>query len=217
MVATVSQHNLYVDKSISSNHIIMSANRSTAISRGASRGRGGAATILTDGRRTSREMVSSQLSSPSPSRGRRATQERLIVELELEVEELRRKCETYPETVDELRGEIGSLMLKGCTKKQLRQSLFRDEVDDRYAHAIGKLSREWLFPRFKFLHDKWWKYTNARRGLPRMIFARCPIPAGSTELDMWNRVVAPTISRNYANMRCNINKEVCNAFKGELC
>ena len=156
--------------------------------------------------------------SPSPSRalGRRATQERVIVELELEVEELRAKCETYRELVDELRAEMGKLMLKGCTKKQLRESLCHSEADDRYAFAIGKLTREWLFPRFKFLHKNWMNYTNYRKGLPRMIFQRCPIPEGSTVLDMWNRLVAPTVSRNYSTMRCNVNKEVRNAFKGEL-
>ena len=156
--------------------------------------------------------------SPSPSRalGRRATQERVIVELELEVEELRAKCETYRELVDELRAEMGKLMLKGCTKKQLRQTLRHSEADDNYAFAIGKLTREWLFPRFKFLHKNWMNYTKSRKGLPRMIFQRCPIPEGSTVLDMWNRLVAPTVSRHYSTMRCNVNKEVRNAFKGEL-
>jgi hypothetical protein len=156
--------------------------------------------------------------SPSPSRalGRRATQERVIVELELEVEELRAKCETYRELVDELRTEMGKLMLKGCTKKQLRQTLRHSEADDTYAHAIGKLTREWLFPQFKFLHKDWMNYTKSRKGLPRIIFQRCPIPEGSTVLDMWNRLVAPTVSRHYSTMRCNVNKEVRNAFKSEL-
>jgi hypothetical protein len=156
--------------------------------------------------------------SPSPLQalGRRATQERVIVELELEVEELRAKCETYRELVDELRAEMGKLMLKGCTKKQLRQTLRHNEADDTYAHAIGKLTREWLFPRFKFLHKDWMNYTKSRKGLPRMIFQRCPIPEGSTVLDMWNRLVAPTVSRHYSTIRCNVNKEVRNAFKGEF-
>jgi hypothetical protein len=156
--------------------------------------------------------------SPSPSRalGRRATQERVIVELELEVEELRAKCETYRELVDELRAEMGKLMLKGCTKKQLRQTLRHNEADDTYAHAIGKLTREWLFPRFKFLHKDWMNYTKSRKGLPWMIFQRCPIPEGSTVLDMWNRLVAPTVLRHYSTIRCNVNKEVRNAFKGEF-
>jgi len=68
-----------------------------------------------------------------------------------------------------------------------------------------------------FLHDQWMDYTESRKGLPRIIFQRCPIPAGTEKLDMWDRVVAPTVARNYANMRCNINNEVKTAFKGEIC
>lgn len=191
-----------------------------------SHGRGGGASSAARARALSSAVpvdnhharATNQHLSPSPSRalGRRATQERVIVELELEVEELRAKCETYRELVDELRAEMGKLMLKGCTKKQLRQTLRHSEADDNYAFAIGKLTREWLFPRFKFLHKDWMNYTKSRKGLPRMIFQRCPIPEGSTVLDMWNRLVAPTVSRHYSTMRCNVNKEVRNAFKGEL-
>ena len=220
-----------------------SSNRSTNVSRTAStsistsRGREGATSRGREGASSARTSTSTSTShgrggpsssararatnqhlSPSPSRalGRRAMQERFIVELELEVEELRAKCETYRELVDKLRAEMGKLMLKGCTKKQLRQTLRHSEADDNYAFAIGKLTREWLFPRFKFLHKNWMNYTKSRKGLPRMIFQRCPIPEGSTVLDMWNRLVAPTVSRHYSTMRCNVNKEVRNAFKGEL-
>jgi len=75
-------------------------------------------------------MASDHQYSPSPSRtlGRRATQERVIVELELENEELRKKNEMYRKTVEELRGEIGKLMLKGRSKKQLRQSLHHSDT-----------------------------------------------------------------------------------------
>ena len=58
--------------------------------------------------------------------------------------------------------------------------------------------------------------TKLREGLPRMIFQCGPIQEGRTVLDMWDRLVAPTVSRHYSTMRCNVNKEVRNAFKGEL-
>ena len=159
----------------------------------------------------------SSRTAPSPSQilGRRATQERIIVELELEVEQLREKCNTYQETVAELRAEMAKLAVRGCTKKGMRKSLKHNEVDDRYASAITKLCKEWMFPRFKFLHNEWMEYTESRKGLPRIIIERCPIPAGTDRIDMWNRVIAPTVSRTYANMRCNIHNEVKKAFKGE--
>ena len=59
-------------------------------------------------------------------------------------------------------------------------------------------------------------YTEARKGLPRIIFQRCPIPAGSEKVDMWNRVVTLTVSRSYATIRCNVNNEVKKAFRGEF-
>jgi hypothetical protein len=202
-------------------NVSRTASTSTSTSHGrggasSARARGGASLAVPVDHRHARAI--NQHLSPSPSRalGRRATQERIIVKLELEVEELQGKSETYCELVEELRAEMGKLMLKGCTKKQLRQTLRHNEADDTYAHAIGKLTREWLFPQFKFLHKKWMNYTKSRKGLPRMIFQCCPIPAGSTVLDMWNRLVAPTVSRHYSTMRCNVNKEVRNAFKGEL-
>ena len=72
-----------------------------------------------------RRGINKQLStSPSQLLGRRATQERVIVKLELEVEELREKCSTCRETVVELRSENAKLMVKeGCTKKAMRKSL----------------------------------------------------------------------------------------------
>lgn len=164
----------------------------------------------------SRVLVHQSSSSPSAMLGRRATQERVIVELELEVEALREKCSTYQEVIADLRTDITKLMLHGCTKKSMRKSMRLSEVDERYANAISNLCKEWLFPRFKFLHERWMDYTEARKGLPRIIFQRCPIPAGSEKLDMWNRVVTLTVSRNYATIRCNVNNEVKKAWRGEF-
>ena len=169
------------------------------------------------GGRSSRVLVNQSSTSPSAILGRRATQERVIVELKLEVEALRDKCSTYQELVAELRSDLAKVMVKGCTKKSIRQSMRLSEVDERYGNAVSKLCKEWLFPRFKFLHKHWMDYTEARKGLPRIIFERCPLPAGSEKLDMWNRVVTLTVARNYATIRRNINNSVEKAFKGEFC
>jgi hypothetical protein len=170
-----------------------------------------------EGQQTLSRVMASNHQSPSLSRalGRQATQERIIVELELEVEELRVKCETYEATVHELRSEMAKMASKGTSKITLRKNLEWNEVDSIYSLGIGKYCKEWLFPRFKFLHETWMDYSESRKGLPRIIFQYCPIPAGANKVDMWNRVVAPTVAKKYANMRCNINNEVKKAFKGE--
>ena len=41
-----------------------------------------------------------------------------------------------------------------------------------------------------------------------------PVPDGADREDAWDRVVAPTIPKKYANKRCNINKDVRKAFQG---
>ena len=155
--------------------------------------------------------------SPSPTRagGRRATKERIIVELELEVEELRVRCATYEDTIRELRSDLAKVVVKGTTKKSLRKSLVWNDVDSTYADTISKLCKEWLFPRFKFLHATWMDFTESRKGLPRIIFQHCPVPGNVLKEDMWDRVVAPTVAKKYADMRCNINNEVRKAFNGE--
>lgn len=184
--------------------------------------RGGASSATTvsvpaEGRRTLSRVMASNHQSPSPSRalGRRAMQERVIVELEMEIEELRVKCETYEATVNELRSDIAKMASKGTSKMSLRHHLKWNEADNTYSQGIGRYCKEWLFPRFKFLHETWMDYTESRKGLPRMIFQYCPIPPNSTEVDMWNRVVAPSVAKKYADMRCNTNNEVKKAFKSE--
>ena len=170
-----------------------------------------------EGQQTLSRVMASNHQSPSPSRalGRRATQERVIIELELEVEELRVKCKTYEVTVNELRLEMAKMASKGTSKMTLRKNLEWNEVDSTYSLGIGKYCKEWLFPCFKFIHETWMDYSESRKGLPRIIFQYCPIPAGATKVDMWNRVVAQMIAKKYTNMRCNINNEVKKAFKGE--
>lgn len=136
--------------------------------------------------------------------------------LELEVEVLRDKCNTYQELVAEIRLDLAKVMVKGCTKKLVWQSMCLSEVDERYGNAVSKLCKEWLFLHFKFLHKHWMDYTKVRKGLPRIIFERCPVPAGSEKLDMWNRVGTLTVARKYATIRCNINNAVKKAFEGEF-
>ena len=94
----------------------------------------------------------------------------------------------------ELRADIAAVVVKGTTKRALRKSLIWNDVDSNYSLAISKLCKEWLFPRFKFIHTTWMDYTELRKGLPRMIFQHCPIPAGANKVDLWDRVVTPSIA-----------------------
>jgi hypothetical protein len=46
------------------------------------------------------------------------------------------------------------------------------------------------------------------------VLKHCAVPDGADQEDAWDRVVAPTIAKKYADMRCNINNDVRKAFQG---
>ncbi len=48
-----------------------------------------------------------------------------------------------------------------------------------------------------------------------MVFKHCPVPAGGDREDQWTRIVAPTMAKKYADMRCNINNDVRKALNSE--
>ena len=97
----------------------------------------------------------------------------------------------------ELQSDLAKVLVKGTTKRALRKSLIWNEAESTYADSIGKLCKEWLFPCFKFLHEKkWMDYSDGRKSLPTIIFRCCPVPANKSKVDMWDRVVVPTVQRN---------------------
>lgn len=137
------------------------------------------------------------------------------MQLELELESWKAKCESYKARVQELQATVARLAVKKSTKKELRQTFAWEEIDSTYANAISRLSKEFLFPRFKFLHDGWTDFSDKKGSLSMTILRHCPVPAGRDERDTWDRVITPTVASKYSTMRCNINNAVRSAFKGK--
>ena len=48
-----------------------------------------------------------------------------------------------------------------------------------------------------------------------MVFKHCPVPAGGDREDQWTRIIAPTMAKKYADMRCNINNDIRKALNSE--
>lgn len=158
----------------------------------------------------------SQLSPErTPPKLRRSAKDRAIEELEMEVERWKEKCESYEARVHELQGTVTQLTIKKSTKKELRKAYAWEEVDSTYASAISRLAKEFLFPRFKFLHGQWMDYSDKKGSLTLTILRHCPPPVGRNVKDTWDRVIAPTVATKYATMRNNVNNAVRAAFKGE--
>ncbi len=150
-----------------------------------------------------------------PGKSRRSAKDRVIEELEMEVERWKAKCESYKARMHELQGTVTKLTIKKSTKKELCKTYAWEEVDSTYASAISRLAKEFLFPRLKFLHDQWMDYSDKKGSLPLSILWHCPPPVGRNKKDTWDCVIVPTVGTKYATMRCNVNNVVCSAFKGE--
>jgi hypothetical protein len=164
-----------------------------------------------------REMESTRgMDWMSPSRNNRlAEKNRYIAKLELEVEELKTRYAVHQQKIKELQIEMNRMVVKVSNKKDLRSRYRWNGQDSTYANAIGKFCKEWLFPRYKFFHDDWMEYSTSRKSLCAMVFKHCPVPAGGDREDQWTRIVAPTMAKKYADMRCNINNDVRKALHSE--
>ena len=143
--------------------------------------------------------------SPSPKKNSRQDKDRIIAALELEVEELKDRCMVYGQTVKELKYEKKKLEVeknkwevKTHNNKDLRNKFGWNGNDTTYSDTVINFCKVWLFPRYKFLHGNWMMYSEERKSLSALV--------------AWDRVVAPTIVKKYADMRCNINNDIHEAL-----
>ena len=87
-----------------------------------------------------------------------------------------------------------------------------------FADTVMAFCKEFLFPWYKFLNDKWME--NNSRGnagsFSVLVSHHLPVPRGITFDDAWYRVIAPCIAKKYADMRCNLNNDCCKTFIGKL-
>ena len=152
------------------------------------------------------------LKSPSPKRNSRMEKDRYIAALELEVDALKERCMVYGQTVKELKYEKNKLEVKTHNKKDLRNKFGWNGNDTTYSDTVINFCKVWLFPRYKFLHGDWMMYSEERKSLSSLVLKHCAVPAGADREDAWDRVVAPTVAKKYADMRCNINNDLRKAL-----
>jgi hypothetical protein len=85
------------------------------------------------------------------------------------------------------------------------------------ANKVTKFSRDYMFPRYKFLKEVWEDYnpTN-KKSLSYFVgrkitdtYRSMRIPTIGREFeDQWERVYVPVIGLKYQNMRCNMGNNV---------
>ena len=179
---------------------------------------GGAATMGGgDYRRTS---IEDDGASPtlrySPGRGsRNAEKDRLIATLEIERDALLDRVATYENTIKDLRSEINHLLVRVSNKKDLKNRCNWTKTDDTYSLAVTKFCKEWLFPRYKFFHEGWMTFSEARKSLSFLVLKHCSVPVGMDRQNAWERIAAPTIAAKYSSIRCNVNNELKKTFLGK--
>jgi hypothetical protein len=90
---------------------------------------------------------------------------------------------------------------------------------------VTKLSRDYMFPGYKFLKEGWQDYDTTNKKSLSYFFGRkmadtyrsMRIPMIGREFeDQWERVYVPVIGLKYQNMRCNLGNNIRVQYFGEL-
>jgi hypothetical protein len=112
--------------------------------------------------------------------------------------------------IKKLQAENHSLRNKSRTnKKDLRDSLKWSGEEINFADSVNTFVREFLFPRYKFLRDGWQKYEpDKSNSLSSMCLRRLSLPEGSDRVDIWERVIVPSIQMKYINIKGNMNNDL---------
>ena len=102
-----------------------------------------------------------------------------------------------------------SKMTTRMNKKKVWEEFKWTGEETNFAETVNNFCRSFLFPRNKFLKEKWQDYLPKRtNSLYLLCKQHLKIPEGADERDIWERVIVPSISRKYMNMKCNLNNEI---------
>jgi hypothetical protein len=91
------------------------------------------------------------------------------------------------------------------TKRQIRIDYNRDGKEANFADSVLSFVKEYLFPHFKFLKDRWMEYDKGQESFSTFAQGKVKIPEGAEYKDQWERVICPTIHTKYVTIRCNLN------------
>ena len=78
-----------------------------------------------------------------------------------------------------------------------------------FVKDINDFCKEELYPNEKFLRKNWQLYLpNDRNSLCWVVMRNLSFPERSDPMDIWNRVVVPSIREKYQSMRCNMTTRI---------
>ena len=130
------------------------------------------------------------------------------------IEDLERRNDDLKSMVRELKAKLVTSKGKKHNVRELRELYDWDERDLSLSETVLSFTKEYLFPRFKFLGKDWTEYDRNSGSFCNMVGRKLVLPRGVQWRDVWGRVVAPTIAKKYTDMRCNINNLVRAEYMG---
>ncbi len=133
------------------------------------------------------------------------------------IAQLERKIEELEEEVIELKSKLLMQQGRKHSKKELRELYKWNEQDVLFSNTVMNFTKEYLFPRYKFL-GKGWTTNNKtmKKSFSNMVRRHLEVPRGMKFDSAWDRIITPTIAKKYTDILCNINNDVRNAFVGEF-
>lgn len=102
------------------------------------------------------------------------------------------------------------------SKKAVIKELRLSEDDVLFWDTVTEFTTDYLFPRFKFLHDGWMDIDPTDRHCFSSVVKRhFPMPDGRVFEDEWTRIMVRSIAVKYTQLRCNVNNMMRDAYIGK--
>ncbi len=94
-------------------------------------------------------------------------------------------------------------------KTKVREELKWKGEETNFAETVNHFCRHWLFPKFKFLKNGWMEILPEKKNSLYLLCMRhLMIPKGANKGEIWERVIVPSVMRNYQHMKCNLNIDI---------
>ncbi len=102
------------------------------------------------------------------------------------------------------------------TKRKIGINYDWDGEEANFADSVLSFVKDYLFPRLKFLKDKWMEYDKGQDSFSTFVQEKVQIREGAEYKDQWERVMCPTIKAKYVTIRCNLNNEIRRTYKSKF-
>jgi len=114
---------------------------------------------------------------------------------------------TLTRKIKELERTVQDLSSVTRTENRGKKGWTGEEMN--FVKDINDFCKEKLYPKEKFLRKNWQLYLpNDRTSLCWVVMKNLSIPERSEPMDMWNRVIVPSIREKYLSMRCNLTTKI---------